>query len=121
MPNLPEKYLPNATDPQALKDDRTVLQVQSQGLGRDAESKAEITKQIRAISYAIGKKEDKLSKCMAAAGIDPPPPPPRAYTLLTCTGSSVAAVGIEQSRTEQEKRSEQSRFFGLNERDSLTG
>jgi hypothetical protein len=36
-------------------------------------------------------------------------------------GSSVAAVGIEQSRTEQETRSEQSRFFGLNEQDLLTG
>ena len=37
------------------------------------------------------------------------------------SGSSVAAVGIEQSRTEQETRSEQSRFFGLNEQDLLTG
>ena len=30
-------------------------------------------------------------------------------------GSSVAAVGIEQSRAEQETHSEQSRFFDLNE------
>ncbi len=36
-------------------------------------------------------------------------------------GSSVAAVGIEQSRTEQKTRLEQSCFFGLNEGDFLTG
>jgi hypothetical protein len=35
-------------------------------------------------------------------------------------GSSVAAVGIEQSRTEQKTRSEQSRFFGLDERHLIT-
>jgi hypothetical protein len=36
-------------------------------------------------------------------------------------GSSVAAVAIEQSRTEQKIGAEQSRFFGLNERNLLTG
>jgi hypothetical protein len=35
-------------------------------------------------------------------------------------GSSRAAVAIERSRTEQETRAEQSRLFGLFERDLLT-
>ncbi len=36
-------------------------------------------------------------------------------------GSSVAAVAIEQSRTQQKIGAEQSHFFGLNERNLLTG
>jgi hypothetical protein len=98
--------------------EQSFLEVQSQGLGIGAGSKAEITKQIRAINYAIGRKEDELSKCMAAEGVDPPPPPPRAYALLSGHGSSVAAVGIEQSRTGKTLRTKP--LFGQNKRDLLT-
>jgi hypothetical protein len=37
------------------------------------------------------------------------------------SGNSVAAVAIEQSRTEQETRSEESHFFALHKRNLLTG